>query len=291
MPLFRRKDGDLVRDVPPYRRMMPVLLPTRTESTVFFEQRVDVGPALEYVARHNAASPNKITVFHLVLYAIVQTLAERPRLNRFTMGRRLYQRRGIWVSYSAKRAFDDSSPVFVAKRLFEPTWTFDEVVEAVRGGVSEGRSDKPTATDKELGILLKLPLFLLGFLVRLLRVLDRWNLLPQAFIRNDPFYASILVANLGSLKMDAAFHHNFDYGTMPIFLAIGQVEDAVVVRPDGSLGARKQVLLRWTYDERIEDGLYCARALDLLKARIEDPTAGMVPGPSQKGEANAQARA
>jgi pyruvate/2-oxoglutarate dehydrogenase complex dihydrolipoamide acyltransferase (E2) component len=31
------------------------------------------------------------------------------------------------------------------------------------------------------------------------------------------------------------------------------------------------VTLKFTYDERIEDGLYCARSLDLLRELIERP--------------------
>ena len=39
--------------------------------------------------------------------------------------------------------------------------------------------------------------------------------------------------------------------------------DRVVIRP--------QLVLRYTFDERVEDGLYCARSLQLLAQRIEDP--------------------
>jgi hypothetical protein len=252
--------------------MMPLLMRTRTESAVYFEQKIDVGPAQAFIEQFNADHPEtRITFFHLVLWAVVQTLAERPRLNRFTMGGRIYQRRGIWISYSAKKAFSDDAPVFVVKREIDPALGFAELVRLVHGGVGEGRSDKPTYVDKELGLLLKLPLVLLSLMVRLLRRLDAWNLLPQSFIRNDPMYASAFIANLGSLKIDAAFHHNWEYGNIPIFVTLGQVHDGVVARPDGSVGVRPEALLRWTFDERIEDGLYCARALDLLRRRLEDP--------------------
>jgi hypothetical protein len=43
MPLFRRADGDVVKDVPAYRRMMPMLMRTRNESMVLFEQRIEAG--------------------------------------------------------------------------------------------------------------------------------------------------------------------------------------------------------------------------------------------------------
>lgn len=236
--------------------MMPLLMRTRNESAVYFEQRVDATRALEYVQRYNANHERKISLFHLVVWSIVQTLAERPRLNRFTSGGRLYQRRGIWVSYSAKKALDDESPVFVVKREMQAAWTIDELAERMHGSVAEGRSDKPTYTDKELSLLLKFPIFLLGWMVRLVRRLDAWNLLPHKFIVGDPMYASVFVANLGSLKLEAAYHHNYEYGNIPIFVTVGRLHGS-------------EAVLKWTFDERIEDGLYCAQALERLRERLE----------------------
>jgi pyruvate/2-oxoglutarate dehydrogenase complex dihydrolipoamide acyltransferase (E2) component len=31
------------------------------------------------------------------------------------------------------------------------------------------------------------------------------------------------------------------------------------------------VTLKWTFDERVEDGLYCARSLDLLRDLLANP--------------------
>ena len=40
MTLFKRPDGKLATDVAPFRQMMPFLMRTRTESAVYFEQRI-----------------------------------------------------------------------------------------------------------------------------------------------------------------------------------------------------------------------------------------------------------
>jgi pyruvate/2-oxoglutarate dehydrogenase complex dihydrolipoamide acyltransferase (E2) component len=84
-------------------------------------------------------------------------------------------------------------------------------------------------------------------------------------------YASIFVANLGSVGLDAAFHHNYEYGTIPIFAAVGRTHPAPVVRADGTIVADEIVTLRFTYDERVEDGFYAARALDGLRAYLANP--------------------
>src|SRR5262245_12669350 len=128
MPLFRRSDGDLARDVPLYRRMLQ-LFGGRTASQVLFDQVIDVTAALAWVRRYNETHPKRITLFHRVLWAIVRALHERPRLNRFTAGGRVYQRRGIWISYSAKKAMNDDAPVVAIKRQFDFVWLFDRMVD------------------------------------------------------------------------------------------------------------------------------------------------------------------
>ena len=52
---------------------------------------------------------------------------------------------------------------------------------------------------------------------------------------------------------------------------IGKVEKVPFVTESGELGVREEVLIRWTFDERITDGLYCAKALDLFERNIVTP--------------------
>ncbi len=243
---------------------------TRNESAVYFEQRIDATAALERLQAERE-SGKKITFLHLVLHALGQVFAERPRLNRFVAGGRIWQRRGIWVSFSAKKAFRDDAPIVVVKRRLDPAQPLEQMVAALSGELDEARSDRPSPTDKEVALLLRLPHLLLSLFVRFAFWLDRHGLVPKAMLRNDPFFASVFVANLGSLKIDAAYHHLYEYGTIPLFVTIGRFEDVVVPGADGPV-VRKQVVLKWSFDERIEDGLYCAAALDLLRSRLEDPS-------------------
>ena len=250
---------------------MPFLMRTRNESVVYFEQRVALEKTEDFLARYNAAHPEaRATLFHVVTWAAAKVLHERPHLNRFVSGGRIYQRDGVYVSYSAKKALRDGAPVIVQKRRIDEGQGFAALVAGMHAALREGRSDKPSYTDKELGLLLALPSPLLGFLLWAQRALDALGLLPGAFIRNDPMYASLFIANLGSLKMDAGFHHLFEYGTIGLFCVIGRVfsEPALV---SGALVERRVALLRFTYDERVEDGLYAGAALQRLQQMIEDP--------------------
>jgi len=168
--------------------------------------------------------------------------------------------------------------------------TFDDVVAAVSGDVGEARSDKPSHIDRELAVLLKIPGFLLAFLIGLLKRLYAIGLAPRSLVDTDPMYTSAFVANLGSLKIDAAYHHLYEHGNCPLFVTIGRVTEVPAV-VDGTLVARPVIRLRYSFDERVEDGLYCARSLSILQQRLEDPASWIeVSAPSGNGQTVPAAR-
>jgi hypothetical protein len=273
MPLFNRPDGTLAKDVAPFRRMMPFLMKSRTESAVYYEQEVDLTKTEAFIDSYNATHARRITVFHVFLWAAVRALHARPGLNRFVAGGRIYQRDGVWISVSAKKELADGAPVVVLKRRFDPAMTFEQMVDFVHGDVKVGRSDKKSHVDEELSLFLRLPALLLSLAVRLVRFLDAVNLLPGAFIKPDPLYASMLIANLGSVKLESAFHHLYEYGNIPLFAAVGRKKKVVKVDDAGNVVTRTVASVKYSFDERIEDGLYCARGLELIRGMVEDPVA------------------
>jgi pyruvate/2-oxoglutarate dehydrogenase complex dihydrolipoamide acyltransferase (E2) component len=281
MPPFARADGTPSPGLHPVRRIMPFLMPTRNGAFVLFEQQVAAAPVRRFLDGVNAERPPEraITIFHLVLRAIGLALTEFPRLNRFVAGSQLYDRRGIWLAFSAKQRLERDAPLFTAKIRFDASEPLAAMVERVHAVVGEGRSGRETATDREIRTFLHLPAPLLRLGVRVMRRLDAWGLLPADLTAGDPLYASAFVANLGSVGLDAAYHHLYEYGTIPIFVTIGRLHRAPVVREDGSVGSQEVFTLRYTYDERVEDGFYAARALERLQALLESPERLQEPPP------------
>ena len=272
--MFGPHDGRRVA-VHPYRKMMAFLMRGRNESAVYFEQHLDLTRTLPWLAAHNAraaAAATRATLFHLILHGLASVLHERERLNRFTIEHRTYQRTGVFLSFAAKKGMNDEAPLATVKRRFERGESFGELVGGLTGEVRGARDARPSAMDKELRILLALPAFLLALGLRALRRLYAWGLAPRSLIDTDPLYTSAFVANLGSIGIDAAYHHLYEHGNCPLFVTIGRVthEPAVV---DDAVVSRPTLTLRFTFDERVEDGLYCARSLQLLQQRLEDPAA------------------
>src|SRR3954447_10499067 len=96
---WRRPDGELVRDLPPTKGIVPYLMRGRNESAVYFEQHVGMRHADVYIRDFNVAHPDTpITIQHLLMWSIAQILEQFPTMNRFVAGGRLYQRTGPLVS-------------------------------------------------------------------------------------------------------------------------------------------------------------------------------------------------
>ncbi|MEI6224175.1 MAG: 2-oxo acid dehydrogenase subunit E2 [Deltaproteobacteria bacterium] len=270
MPLFRRADGDLVRDLPPVRGIVPYLMRRRNESAVYHEAFYDVGRARAWLRVYNRSHADRATLFHLVLYASARALHLRPGLNRFTSGGRVYQRREVAIAFAAKKEMKDPAPFATVKLRFGAEESFGETVRRLAESVDEGRFAPSRRIDQEAAVLMRLPGFLVSGLTALAAGLDRWNLLPGFLMRDDPFFSSLFLANLGSVGLSDTFHHLYEYGTVSIFGVVGKVRPTVVPARGGT-EVRELLSVRWTLDERVNDGFYAARSLSIAQDVIEDP--------------------
>ena len=270
MPLFRRHDGDLIRGAPAIRRIMPYLMRTRTESVVLHEAVYDMPAARAWLKAYNRSHAAHATVFELFAYACGQALHARPELNRFVSGGRLYQRRGVQISFVVKREMSDAGVGTTVKVDMLPAEPFQAFVARLAHAIDEARS-RDLAVDKETALIVSLPGVLVRAVVALARGLDAWNLYPRFMTAHDPMYASVFLANLGSAGISDAFHHLYEYGTVSIFGAMSAVRRMPFVDGDRVV-AREGLAVRWTFDERIHDAFYAARSLAIVQHILEDPT-------------------
>jgi hypothetical protein len=193
------------------------------------------------------------------------------------VGGRLYQRKGIWFTYSAKQSLKGKSPLLVLKRRFDPDESFEAMVAAM---TAQLRGDRYGGTisqaDHEAALILKLPGVARRVVVAAGRLLDAWGLLPNSMLEPDPLYASVFFANLASIGMDPCWHHLYEYGTIGVFCVIGR-PTTDPGSPTSGPDRRRTMELRWTFDERVEDGLVAGYALKRAKQILEDPVAAGLP--------------
>jgi hypothetical protein len=267
-----------VRDAAPMRRIMPHVSPRRNDSVFHLAQEVQVEAALEFLEKRNRERPSDrpATLFHLLLRSLSQGMVLRPGINRFVKGGRLWERDEIFLTFSAKRELVDGAPLLTIKRRFDPEGeSLDEMIDAVYDRLRPARRGVASTSDKETNLLLRLPNALTGLLVRSADWLDRFGLLPAAMIDPDPLFTSMFVANLGSVGHDAGFHHLWERGTCSSFCVMGRVKP-------GASGGRTMGVC-WTYDERIEDGLYSYGYTSGVQHRLEHPEL-LLASPSELSE-------
>ncbi len=265
-----QRDRDITREIPGYRRMLAFLTPDRDAATVTFTQTLDLTETLPWLQARSDEWGHRVSLLTLYVAAIGRLLHERPSLNRYVTGHRFFQRDGVTVAISAKKALKHGAKVVLLKVPLAPADGVQQVAERLRASVKEGRGDEDLRVEKEVDLFLKLPAFLLRLALKLVFFLDRRHWLPGFFVDPDPMFSSMVIANLGSVGLDAAHHHLYEYGNCPFFAVLGRIQETPVV-VDGALVTRTTVDVKYTFDERVEDGLACAIALSGLKDLVERP--------------------
>jgi hypothetical protein len=269
----RRRDATYVRDLPAFRRIVPYLMRTRTESAVYFPQKIEVDGLLAWLEETNAGRPEseRITLFHVLVTAIARALRLRPELNRFIVGRRTYQHDEISIAFIVKTAMTEEAPETEVRLVFTGEETVEEVRDLVESAVQHKRATLGGKDDQLVDLFAPGPRPVLDLVARLVARLDYHNALP-AFLQDAiPLYTSVYLVNVGSIGIDPPFHHLYEYGSASVFVAIGAVRKEPVVDERGEVVARNCLNAVYTLDERATDGFYFARAAEVFRRLVADP--------------------
>jgi hypothetical protein len=256
---------------------MPYFMRGRNEAAVYFEYDVDLQKADAFIRSWNQANPKlRIDIFHVAVWALRDALLKNPTIHRFVMGGRIYDRKGLWFAYAVKRKLETGAPLTVVKRRFDTDESFAAMVEGMTAETAKVTHAETTPVEAELGTLMKFPGFMRRIIMATIRLLDRWGMLPRSYIEKDPMYVSCFLANMASFGMPAVYHHLYEYGTATIFLSVGRPV-GVPGTPTSGPDRRRVATLKFTFDERAEDGLVAWFCLRRIKQVMEEPeSAGLV---------------
>ena len=267
-----RIDATLVRDNDPLHFFMPYLYPNRADNEAVLQEEVDLTALNAFLAEKNKGrSTDKYTLMHAVCTALVRTITLRPKLNYFVKGNRLYKRNDISLSFVVKKQFADTGKEALAFRKFGPETTIDSLHQTIMEEIHDCRSDKVDNSTAGMELFTHLPRWLMRIAMRILFLLDYYGRVPQALIKADPNYSTVLISNLGSIKLSANYHHLSNWGTCSLFLVIGEKHLAPIFQPDGSYEMHEVVNLSITLDERIADGYYYAKSIHIFKHLLQHP--------------------
>lgn len=266
----RRADGRRLKKISPFFMVIPHVMKTRSDSQVYYSQEISLAPIDEYINAKKAEGI-KLSYMSIIYAALVRIIGERPRLNRFVMNGKTYARDGIYISLVIKKGMSETAEETTTKLRFTGHENIFEIKEALDKVIAENKEvSAVNNTDKLAKFLAFVPNWLIKAIVNFLIFLDRHELMPRAIIKASPFHTSAFLTNVGSLGIDAIYHHLYDFGTTGVFLAMGKKRKGII-SGDDSIKEEKSLSLKWVLDERICDGYYYASAVKAFNKYMEKP--------------------
>lgn len=267
-----RKDGIKLRKIHSMHVIMPLIFPNRCDNEAFISDRIDLTNINAYLAKKNANDPEyAYNLFQVIVTAVLKTMVLRPKMNRFIANNTMYMHKDISASFTVKKVFSDDGAEALAQVRVTGSETIDDIHNEIFRQVSFCRSDEIDGGTESMDAVASVPGFLMKLVGAGARFLDRHGWMPKSVTDGDPFYGSVYLSNLGSIKLGAGYHHLTNWGTCSVFCTIGAKKKRPFYDENGNAEIKECIDLGLTIDERIADGYYYSRTIQLLKKLLENP--------------------
>lgn len=265
-----RKDAVKIRNIDSMHYFMPVLFKDRSANEAFMAMDVELEAAEDFISKYNEGKTeeDRLSLFGLIIAAMLKTVCNRPQLNRFIKNKDIYQRTEVSAAFVVKKEFTDEGSENLARVDADDNDTVFSIQKKLNAQITKCKTETDETTDA-MNILQKFPIK--GFIGALFRWLDKHGLIPQSIVATDPYQCSVVLTNLGSIGLSVGYHHLMNWGTNSIFVVVGKKEYKPFFDKNGNAKMKKVIKLSFTVDERISDGYYFAKSFRLLKRYLENP--------------------
>lgn len=272
MRLGDRYDGRLLKSLDSFYKIIPFIMKTRDDALVYFDDKIDIDRTEAYIRSQKARENKSISFLHVVIAAMVRTISQKPGLNRFIAGQRIFARNEILISLSIKKELKEDSPETVVKMKFDPKDTIFDIVEKISAAVNENKKlEVKNDADKTARLFMLCPRFLINFLIGFVKLLDYYGIMPKVINRLSPFHTSIFITDVGSLGIQPVYHHIYNFGTTSVFISFGKKQKVKHINEKNEIVDNRYIDLKVVVDERIVDGHYYASSFKLFKKLIQNP--------------------
>ena len=268
-----RKDGIWLKDIPAMNRLMPTLMPNRADNEAYLTVDIDLRPMNAYLQKLNEGrTTDKYTFFHLVSAAIGKAFILRPKMNRFIVGSKVYQRREVTIGFTVKKQFNDHAEEALAFFTYDPKETLESYHAKIMQQIHLTKSDTEQDTSTgAMDIICKLPQWMITGIAKFVVWLDKHGWAPLSLVGSDPNHAAIFLSNLGSIGLEAGYHHLVNWGTNSCFVVTGKKYLKMEYDRDGNGDLHEVLPISVTLDERIADGYYYSGTMALVKELLTHP--------------------
>lgn len=266
-----RKEGRRLRTLPALNLFTPYIMIDRNDACNQFAGSIEISDTDRWLRAKRQEGYKGLGMLHLFIAAYIRVISQLPGINRFVAGQKIFARNEILINMMVKRGITTDSEETCAKVIFEPTDTIYDVYRKMNDVVEEIKTSDDSGTEKVAGALMKIPGLFLKFAVWILRVMDYFDLIPMSLLKASPFHGSMIVTDLGSLGIPPIYHHIYNFGNLPVFLAFGAKRRVMELDRHGNPVERKYVDYKIVCDERIVDGAYYAAAFKHMKYFLKNP--------------------
>lgn len=270
--MSREKDSKRVKDITGMAQICIDLKPNRCDSDVYINQKMDVTKLVKYI-EDKKAKGFEISYFHAFVTAIGKTFYNRPKLNRFIRNRHVFEHNNVVISFVAKVSFDDRSEEIMIMIPVEPNDNLESISKKVKEKVDSTRNktSKKEGANNAIDTLGKLPNILRVPIVGIFKWFDKKGILPKSLVKDNLYYSSIIVSNLGAIKCGAIYHNITDFGTCSSLATMGEIKKEEVLNDKNKKEIRRVCEFGINFDERIADGYYFAKSVKLLQYIFDNP--------------------
>ena len=271
-----RKDAKKVRNLDGLHNVMIDIKPERCDSDVYMNKEIDVTKLIKYVEKYKKEHPdNKITYFHAFAMAFAKTIYNKPLLNRFVANRTFYDRNDVIIAFVAKIAFEeDSEEVMINIKVNKDDNIFtlrDKIIKRVAKIRNSKKGEKKENTNNIVDVVGKLPKLIRMIVTGTLKFLDKHGWLPESITKDNLYYSSVILSNLGNFKIGSIYHNIVNFGTSSIIATMGMIHKSKVIDKDGKEKIIDVCDFGVNMDERIADGYYFAKSIKVLEYILDNP--------------------
>lgn len=268
------KEGRRVKTLPPMSYVMPYIMKTRNTSMNYIKDAIDIEKAEAYIRKKRQEGLSSFGMLHIFLAVYARTVSQKPGINRFIRGQKIYTRDHIEVMMTIKKEMTLESPDTCIKFYMSPGDTADTIYHSFNKLVEENKAKSgngESSFDSTARILTYIPGIMLRFTVGFLRFIDYFGLLPRFLTHISPFHASLAITSMGSLGIPPIYHHLYDFGNIPVFISYGAKRRENELDKNGQPVTRRYIDIAVVTDERVCDGFYFASALKYMRTLFNNP--------------------
>jgi len=267
-----RRDGRRLRKLDPYNAMFPFIMKEKSEASNYFSETIEITEIEKHLRRKRIDGYPGIGLLHLFIAAYIRTAAKYPGINRFCSGQRIYARENVEFMMTIKKRLRTDAGETSIKIAFSRHDTIVDVYNKLNAEINKVRDDgDDTKTDSLAAAFVKLPRGILRFTIGFLKALDYIGLLPNAIIEGSPFHGSVIMTDLGSIGLPAIYHHLYNFGNLPVFIAMGAKKKVYEMDAKGNVSPKRYIEVKVVVDERICDGFYFSQAFKYYKSMMRNP--------------------